>query len=70
MQQRLAFLISNELKQEYSEICGFFRDMVSLVVVISNTHLLRGSIEKEAYIYLRPDLGDWGVMALLVPWRG
>ena len=39
-QTRLAALISYKLKQEYSEMCGFIREMMSLAVVSSNGLLL------------------------------
>ena len=40
-QKRLVALLSNKLKQEYSEICGFMRAGMSLVIVISYILLLR-----------------------------
>ena len=39
-QRCLAFLLSNKLKQEYSEMCGFVRAKMSLVIVRFNTLLL------------------------------
>ena len=49
-QQHLALLLSNKLKQEYLEMYGFVRACMSLVIVISNTLLLRDARNKEAYI--------------------
>ena len=68
-QRRLASLFSNKLKQEYSDMCGFVRAWMSLSIVRSNTLLLRGARDKEAYIGQRPNLEDGAVMALLAPWR-
>ena len=68
-QRLLASLISNNLKQEYLEMCGFVRARMSLAIVISNTLLLRGSIDKDAYIFQRPDMEDGEVMALFAIWR-
>ena len=68
-QRLLASLISNNLKQEYLEMCGFVRARMSLAIVISNTLLLRGSIDKDAYICQRPDMEDGEVMALFALWR-
>ena len=69
-QQHLASLLSNKLKREYSEICGFIRARMSLAIVMSNTFLLRDTRYKEAYIIQRQDLEDGEVMALLALWRG
>ena len=55
-QKRLVSLLSNNLKQEYLEMCGIVRARVSLAVVISNTLLLYSAREREAYICQRPDL--------------
>ena len=66
---RPASMISNKLKQEYWEICGFVRARMSLAIVRSNILFLQGAREKEAYIRKRPDLVDEAVMALLAPWR-
>ena len=38
-QKRLAALISYKLKQEYSEMCGFVRERMSLAIVSSNSLL-------------------------------
>ena len=51
-------------------MCGFVRAWMSLAIVKSNTLLLQGARDKEAYIYQRPDLVYRSVMALLMPWRG
>ena len=48
--QRLSLLLSNKLKQEYLEMYGFVRACMSLVIVISNTLLLRDARNKDAYI--------------------
>ena len=48
----------------------FVRARMSLAVFISNTLVLCGTMEKEAYILQRLDLADWAVIALLAPWRG
>ena len=69
-QRRLASLLSNKLKQEYSEMCGFVRARVSLAVLRSNTLLLRGARDNEVCICQRYDLEYGSVMALLAPWRG
>ena len=69
-QRRLASLLRNNLKREYSEMCGFVRARISLAVVRSNTLLLCGTRDKGGYIFQRPDLSDGAVMELLTPWRG
>ena len=43
-------LLSNKTKREYSEMCGYVRDRMSLAIVRSNNLLLCGAREKEAYI--------------------
>ena len=63
-------MLINKMKREYLEMRGFVRAWVLLVVVRSNTLLLRGSKEKEAYIHQRPDMADGEAMALIEPWRG
>ena len=68
-QQRLALLLSNNLKWEYLEMCGFVRARMSLAIVRSNTLLLAGARNKDAYILQRPDLEDGAVMSLFAPWR-
>ena len=40
---------------------------MSLAIVRSNTIILHGASDKEAYIRQRPNLEDGAVMALLVP---
>ena len=69
-QQHLASLLSNNLKQEYSEMCVFVRARMSLAIMRSNTLILRGARYKEVYIRQRPYLEDGAVMSLLAPWRG
>ena len=49
-QQHLASLHINKLKQEYLEMCGFVRAMMSLSIVSYNTLHLHGVGDKEAYI--------------------
>ena len=66
----LALLLSNNLKREYLEICGFVRAWISLAIVISNTLLLCDARDKEAYIPQRLNIEDVSVMAQLAPWRG
>ena len=46
--KRLAALLSYKLKREYSEICGFVKARMSLVIVRSNSLLLRVPQYKEA----------------------
>ena len=67
---RLALLLSYKLKQEYSEICGFLRARMSLVIVRYNSLLLRVPQDKGARIRQQPELTDRAVMALLAPWCG
>ena len=69
-QIHLAFMLSNKLKRKYSEMCGSIRARMSLEIVRSNTLLLQGVRDKEAYIHRVPDLEEGIVMVLLVPWRG
>ena len=54
--QRLALLLSNKLKPEYLDMCGFKRDQMSLVIMRYNTLLLLGTSYKEAYIRKRPNM--------------
>ena len=49
-QRCLASLLSNKLKREYSEMCGFIRARMSLVIVRYNTLILCGTRDKEMYI--------------------
>ena len=65
IQQRLASLLSNNMKQECSELCGLVRAQMLLVVVRPNTLLLHGTRDKDAYIQQRPNMEDGGVMSLL-----
>ena len=69
-QNILAALLSYNLKQEYSEMCGFVRAMMSLAIVRSNSLLLRGPCDKGMRIRNLPELTDLAVMALIAPWRG
>ena len=69
-QKRLATLLSYKLKREYSEMCGFVRERMSLAIVRSNSLILRGPRDKGARIRQRPELTDGLVMSLLAPWRG
>ena len=69
-QKRLSTLISYNLKQEYSEMCGFVRARISLAIVRSNSLLLRGPPKKGERIRQQPELTDGAVMALIAPWRG
>ena len=69
-QRRLDSLLSNNLKQEYSEMCVFVRARMSLAIMRSNTLIIRGARYKEVYIRQRPYLEDGAVMSLLAPWRG
>ena len=70
LQKRLAALISYKLKWEYSEMCGFVRDRMSLAIVMSNSLLLSGPQDKVARIWQLPELTDGSVLALLAPWWG
>ena len=69
-QKRLAALLSYKLKREYSEMCGFVRERISLEIVRSNSRLPRGPRNKGARIRQQTELTDGAVMALLAPWRG
>ena len=69
-QKRLAALLSYKLKREYSEMCGFVRERMSLEILRTNSLLLRGHHKKGAHIRQRPELTVGAVMALLAPWRG
>ena len=50
-QKRLSALLSYKLKREYSELCGFVRVRTLLVIVRSNSLLLRGPRDKGAQIW-------------------
>ena len=69
-QNRLASLLSYKLEREYSEMCCFVRERMSLEIVRSNILLLRIPRDKGAQIWQRPELTDGEVMALLAPWNG
>ena len=69
-QGRPASLFCNKLKLEYSEMCEFVIAGMSLVIVRSNTLLLRGVRVKEAYIQQIPNMEDGVVMELLALWQG
>ena len=49
-QQILASLLRYKLKREYSEMCGFVRSRMSLVIVRSNSLLLCGPRDKGVRI--------------------
>ena len=49
-QKMLAALLSYKLKQEYSEMCGFVRERMSLAIVRSNSLILCGPRNKGARI--------------------
>ena len=65
----LAALISFKLKQEYSELCEFVRERMSLVIVSSNSLLLRGPQDTEMCIQKRPDQTDGALMVLITHWN-
>ena len=46
-QRHLASLFCNETNQGYLEMCSFVRDRMSLAIVISNTLLRCGAMDKE-----------------------
>ena len=69
-QKRLAALLRYKLRREYSEMCGFVRARMSLVIVRSNILLLFSLRDKGLHIRKRPELTDGAMMALLAPWRG
>ena len=50
-QKRLVALISYKLKREYSEMCGFVRERISLAIVRYNILLLRSPRDKGARIW-------------------
>ena len=50
-QKRSATLLSYKLKREYSEMCGFVRERMSLAIVRSNSLLLCGPCDKGARIW-------------------
>ena len=69
-QKILAALLSSKLKREYSEMCGFVRERISLAIVRFNSLLLCGPRDKGACIRQQPELTDGAMMALLAPWQG
>ena len=50
-QKILTALLSYKLKREYSEMCGFVRERMSLAIVRSNSLLLRVPCNKVACIW-------------------
>ena len=50
-QKRLAVLPSYKLKREYSKMCGFLRERMSLAIVRPNSLLLQGPRDKGARIW-------------------
>ena len=69
-QKRFTTLLSYNLNQEYSEMCGFVKARMSLEIVMCNSLLLRGPGDKEARILQRPEMTVGVVMALIAPWWG
>ena len=69
-QNRLYALLSYKLKREYSEMCGFVRVRMSLLILRSNILLLCIPCDKGARNRKRPELTGGALMALLVPRRG
>ena len=55
---------------EYSKMCRFVQARMSLEIVISNSLVLQGAQDKEAWICQKPDLTDGAAMAQIMPWRG
>ena len=66
-QKRLSALLRYKLKQEYSEMCGFVWERMSLAILRSNRLLLRVPRNKGARVWQQLDLKDGAVMALLEP---
>ena len=48
--KRLAALLSYKLKREYTEMCGFVRERISLAIVRSNGLLISAPQGKEVHI--------------------
>ena len=69
-QKRLAALLRYKLKREYSEMCSFVRQRMSLAVVRSNRRLLHSPRNKKARIWQQLELSDGAVMPLIELWRG
>ena len=68
-QKIFSALLRYNLKLEYSEICGFVRASMSLVIVRSNILILRGPRDKKGRIRKQPGITYGAVMALLAPWQ-
>ena len=69
-QRRLSALLSYMLKREYSEMCGFVRERISLAIVRSNSLLVHGPHDKGVRIRHKAKMTDGAVMSLLAPWHG
>ena len=69
-QKRLGTLFKYKLKREYSEMCGFVRERMSLAIVSSDSLILCITWYKGVCIYQQPEMTDGAVMVLLAPWRG
>ena len=69
-QKILVALLRYKQKREYSEICGLVRTRMSLVLVRSNSLLLRVPWGKGERIRHQPELTDGALMVLMLPWRG
>ena len=69
-QKRLSALLSFNMKQKYSELCGFVRAGMSLETLISKGLLLCVPWYKKARICQQLDLLDGAVMELLATWWG
>ena len=63
----LVALLSYNLKREYSEMCGFLKASMSLMIVRYNLLLPCCPQDKVALIRQRPELTDGSVMELLTP---
>ena len=68
--RRLALHLRFNMNLEYSKMCRFVQARMSLEIVISNSLVLQGAQDKEAWIYQKPDLTDGAAMAQIMPWRG
>ena len=49
-QKRLSTILTFKLKREYSELCGFVREMISLEIVSSKRLLFHIPGDKEVHI--------------------
>lgn len=65
----MASHLCNKPKQEYSDMVGFVRVRMVLVVLHSITLLLRGARSKQGRIRWHPDMVDQAWMALQQPWQ-